>query len=379
MDTKDSRQPISVCFISPKSYPLFNDEVTSVFGGAEVDAYLLSTELAKDGRFAVSVIVADYGQPSEETRDGVRIIKGIDFHKGSFSNARYLWSAMNSSGAKVFFLESASPGVPFANLYCRLKGRKWVYRVASRLESDGTYLKNHKYLGRAFLGSLKNASLIVAQNESDRTSLKALTGINARVIPNGQRMPPLTQKEKNGPILWVGRSDPVKRPDLFLALAKRLGSDSFTMVCQRATGDADYDDLKRAAAAIPNLTFIERVPFKQMDDHFRQARVFVNTSDSEGFPNAFIQACKNSTAILSLRVNPDDFLAKNRCGLSCDGDFELLVSSLRAILADQRYVECGNNGRRYAHEKHDLSRIIEVYRQCFIDIVSGQRREPECP
>jgi glycosyltransferase involved in cell wall biosynthesis len=370
MGTTDSRQPVSVCFISPKSYPLFNDEVTSVFGGAEVDAWLLATELAKDARFAVSAIVANYGQPHEETRDGVRIIKGIDFNKGFLSNSQRLWLAMNSSNAQIFFLESASPGVPFTSLYCRLRGLKWVYRVASRLESDGTYLKNHPILGRLFLRAIRRASHVIAQGESDRENLAALAGIKAEVIPNGQRMPQPTQKEDNGPILWVGRSDPVKRPDLFLALAKRISSESFVMICQRATGDADYDGLKKAASAIPNLVFVERVPFRQMDDHFRRARVFVNTSDSEGFPNAFIQACKNGTAILSLSVNPDEFLTKNHCGLSCGGDFERFVSALKGMLADGAYIGLGGNGRSYARERHDIGRIIEQYKEIFSKAVS---------
>jgi glycosyltransferase involved in cell wall biosynthesis len=363
---------VKVCFVSPKSYPLFNDAIGSIFGGAEVDTYLLATELARDGQFAVSVIVADYGQPSEETRDGVRIIKGVDFHKGHLSNARRLWSAMNSSSAEVFFLESASPGVPFVNLYCRLKGRKLVYRVASRLESDGTYLKKHPILGRLFLSALKHASHVIAQNESDRENLAVLAGIKAEVIPNGQRIPPLVPKQKSGPILWVGRSDPVKRADLFLDLARRLPAESFVMVCQRATGDNRYDELKRAALAIPNLTFIERVPFGQIDTYFQRARLFVNTSDSEGFPNAFIEACKNSTAIVSLNVDPDGFLARHGCGVGCQGDFERFVSSLTEILVGGRYVDLGGRGRRYSEERHDIARVIKRYKEIFSE--SGNTR-----
>ena len=54
---------IKVCFVCPKAYPLFNETVEGVFGGSEVDLYYLGTELAKDGDFDVSFVVADYGQP----------------------------------------------------------------------------------------------------------------------------------------------------------------------------------------------------------------------------------------------------------------------------------------------------------------------------
>jgi glycosyltransferase involved in cell wall biosynthesis len=363
-----------VCFVSPKAYPLFNDTVTSVFGGAEVDAYLLATELAKDDRFTVSTIVAEYGQPTVELREGVKILKGLDFGAGAASNMRRLWSTMTMSGADVFFLESASPGVPMASVYCRLKGKSLVYRMASRLESDGTYVKQHPILGRFFLAAAKRAARVIAQNDSDRMNLIALAGIESEVIPNGQRIGPAVQKDRTGPILWVGRSDPVKRPDLFVELAKRLPDESFTMICQRATGDDRYDVLKSDAAAIPNLTFIERVPFREVDAYFRRARVFVNTSDSEGFPNALIQACKNGTAILSLSVNPDDFLNRNGCGMACGGDFERLISTMKDMLAGEAYIGLGSKGRAYAQERHDIGRVIERYKEIFSDAAVGRAR-----
>ena len=62
---------IRVCFISPKVYPIFNRSMSHVFGGAEVDLYMLSTELAKDDHFSVSVIAGDYGQDDIETIENV--------------------------------------------------------------------------------------------------------------------------------------------------------------------------------------------------------------------------------------------------------------------------------------------------------------------
>ena len=361
---------MSVCFISPKSYPLFNDLVMSVFGGAEVDAYLLATELAKDERFAVSVIVADYGQANREMREGVRIITGIDFRKNMLSNARRLWSAMNASGANLFFLETASVGVPFASLYCRLKGKGWVYRMASSLESDGTYLRRHPIVGRMFIHALRRAGRVIAQNEADRENLLSLAGIESDVIPNGQRIPPAAQKQKRDCILWAGRSEHVKRPDLVLALARRFPDERFVMICQKATGDARYEELKKTAAGIQNLTFVERVAFKDMDERFGEAKVLVNTSDSEGFPNAFIQACKNGTAILSLNANPDDFLHRYGCGICCEGDFERAVDSLRSILEDGSYMRLGANGRKYAEERNNISIITGRYKEIFAAVVA---------
>jgi hypothetical protein len=68
------KRPIKVCFISPYNYPLFNPSINTKFGGFEVQIYNITRELAKSSEFAVSVIVADHGQPEREIREGVEII-----------------------------------------------------------------------------------------------------------------------------------------------------------------------------------------------------------------------------------------------------------------------------------------------------------------
>jgi hypothetical protein len=45
--TTEADQPIRICFIILRAYPIFNPDVKDVIGGAEVDLYLLATELAK--------------------------------------------------------------------------------------------------------------------------------------------------------------------------------------------------------------------------------------------------------------------------------------------------------------------------------------------
>ena len=47
-------------------------DCNGVFGGAEVDLYLLGTELAKDQNFHVTFITADWGQPEEEIREQIK-------------------------------------------------------------------------------------------------------------------------------------------------------------------------------------------------------------------------------------------------------------------------------------------------------------------
>jgi glycosyltransferase involved in cell wall biosynthesis len=360
--------PIRVCFVSPKAYALFNPQCGGTIGGAEVDSYLLATELAKDDAFRVSFIVADYGQPRQEQIEGVTVFKSLRFGRNSLAGAYRLWRAMSAADADIYFLKTASPGVPLAATFCKLHGRILAYRTASARESDGRYRNDHPFLGAVFESSLRRAGAVFTQNTTDRDKLKTRTGIESIFVLNGHRI----DSPDSGPrdsVLWAGRSEDVKKPGLFIDLAARLPAYKFIMICQRATIDVGYEKLKEQAAHLKNIEFIEHVPFDKMAEYFRRAAVLVNTSDSEGFPNAFIQACAAGSAILSLNVNPDGFLEKFNCGLCCRGNFDKMAALLKAMLENKTYIDLGVNGRRYAEANHDIAKIINVYKDVFKNLV----------
>ncbi|MGB2807983.1 MAG: glycosyltransferase family 4 protein [Sedimentisphaerales bacterium] len=366
--TAQAVQPIHICFIMLKAYPLFNQEIESLFGGAEVDFYNLSTELAKDPNYRVSFITADYGQKPIEIREGVTLIKSLDFNKDLAEASIHLWRALRAADAQIYVRELCSAVTTEVALFCRCFRRKFVYRTASAVECDGTYLREHFFRGKGFIWSLRHADAVIAQNETDAKNLSAITGAPVQVIRNAHRLLPLEQQPQDK-ILWVGRSAPVKRPELFLELAKQSPQMQFTMICQRATDDRQYDNFMANAKKISNLKFIQRVPFHKIHEYFQRAKVFVNTSSYEGFPNTFIQACKSATAILSLNVNPDGFIDKHNCGISCNGEWQRLVDSLKVMLQDDRYVQMGKNGKKYVEECHDVTKIIKQYKELFEELV----------
>jgi glycosyltransferase involved in cell wall biosynthesis len=354
--------------VAPKAYPLFNPAVRQVVGGAEVDLYFLATELAKDKDFAVSFLTADYGQQEIETIEDVKIIKTLDFNQSPLAGAVRVWRGLRKADARIYFQEAASWGTFLVALFCKLHKRIFVYRTASEQECDGTYLRQHYFAGRAFRWSLRNAARNIVQNEIDKENIERTMGICAAVIPNAHHLPALREVRKDI-ILWVGRSVQFKRPELFIQLAEAMPNEKFVMICQRATGDEKYRQLLARAGAVKNLQFIEQVPFCEIGGYFQRAKVFVSTSDSEGFPNTFVEACSYAAPILSLKVDPDGFINGYRCGMSCNDDWQRLVDSLKVMLQEQRCLEFGTNARKYVEEHHDLTRIARRYKAIFLQLV----------
>ena len=361
---KNCEQPLNVCFVSLDAYPLFNPSFGGNHGGSEIDAYMTGTKLAKDSRFRVTFITANSCQGSEEIINGIRLIKCDGLNKNMLLAGVSLWQAMKRADCNIYFRKTPTLPTFLAALFCRLKGKLFVYRCASANNCNGEYIRQHWFKGGLFKWSLKQAAVVMVQNRTDVELLKQTTGINSVFIPNGHRLTLLPELPRDG-ILWVGRSTAVKRPDLFIELAKQTPQQRFVMVCEQCSENWHYNRLVEEAQQVSNIEFHKSVPFAKINSFFQCAKIFVNTSDFEGFPNTFIQACAAGVPILSLNTNPDGFLEKYRCGICSKGNWADFIRHATTLLDSKIQSEYGQNGRKYVAENHDIEKIIEQYKKLF--------------
>jgi glycosyltransferase involved in cell wall biosynthesis len=371
--TSATGKPLHICLINLRAYPLFNPEVSATIGGAEVDLYLIATELAKDDSFKVSFVTGDFGQAAQEVIDNVTVIKSIDVQGSFFLGARKLWHALHEADADIYFDECAGLRTWLDAAFCRRRHRPYIFRSAATEECDGTYMRKNPFRGRAFLCGVRSAAQVITQNHSDREKLLKTAGIESVVIRNSAHLPQ-RHGEARRTVLWVGRSATVKGPARFVQLAREMPSMHFTMICQPAVDDPLFATLSSAAAAIPNLTFVPGVSFKEIDRHFQSAIVLVNTSDSEGFPNVFVQAAKCGTPMLSLNVNPDDFLTRHKCGMCAGGDWQKFKEMLTRLVEPSMNRLYGDNAYKYARQNHDITTIIEAYKEIFRRVANSWTR-----
>jgi glycosyltransferase involved in cell wall biosynthesis len=334
-----------------------------------VDFFMIATELAKDSRFRVSIVTGDFGQPRIETFGNITLYKAAGPQSNLLAGAFALWKAMRLADADIYFRQGAAVTTDLVALFCRLNRKSFFLRTATDYECNGEYIKKFPLRGRTYLWSLQQAKQVFVQRAADVSQMFNTAGVTAVVVPNGHRITDL-QALKRDSILWVGRTDTLKQPAPFIQLAKEVPSEQFVMICQKAKGDRNYDELVAAASAVGNLKFIEYVPFHEIDRYFQRAKVFVNTSRAEGFPSTFIQAGKSAAPILSLKVNPDGFLNKFNCGLCADNDWNKFVESLKFMLCKDKYIELGKNARKYVEDNHDIAKIIGTYKKYFIDVLS---------
>jgi len=157
----------------------------------------------------------------------------------------------------------------------------------------------------------------------------------------------------------------VKRPSLILEAVQQLPMYSFLMIVT-PEHHADFERLAQAAQAFPNLTLLSRVPFAEVEKYFAQAKLFVNTSSFEGFPNTFLQAGKYGVPIVSLKVDPNGIISRHGSGLLCYNDPAALVTSIQRMMTEpDLYQGASENILNYLRQYHDKDKIIPQYESVF--------------
>ncbi|RMD57757.1 glycosyltransferase [Candidatus Woesearchaeota archaeon] len=344
-----------ITFVSLKAYPLFNPKCNETFGGSEVQVSNYAKELSK--KHKVSIIVADFGQKSVEKHGGITIVKSYSLKKTPLNYLKaplVLEKAIKRTKPEIIICRAKGPEVGLCAAYARIKKIPLIYMIAHDGDARGDFFKG--ILGKLFKYGIKNADHIIAQNNYQyKTYIKRFKKNNISLLDASYPLTPPPKRKENY-ALWVGRSDHWKRPDLLIKLAKALPEHKFVMIMPKSD-EKIWTRERRKALSTQNIKFIEKVPFAKIQKYFNKARVLVSTSESEGYPNVFVQACIAGTPIVSLKANPNNALEK--IGFFCKGEFKTLVKKTRLLLEDdKRWREKSRKAREHAEKKHDIKKNI---------------------
>ena len=371
--------PVRMCFISPLGYGLYDQASRYPFGGAEVQFYLLSRELAQDPAYEVSVLTTVSDAPGTERHDRLTLIKRTAGHRlssepvagwfqaparwaGYAAAFKEMYGLLASIDADLYLHAGAGVEVGAYALICRLLRRRFVYVVVSSADLDEPYGKIEGPLKRLYPLGLRLADAIVCQTEEHQAALKARYGRTSLLVRTGHdismRVPDASATGGRTGIVWVGRGHPLKQPGMFLDLAERLSKERFVMVVmQDPLHPGVMQQVRARAAGLRNLTLHEDVPWSDVGRFFEDAKLLVNTSTYEGFPNTFVHAALQAAPILSWKVDPDGVLARHGIGVCAGESFERLVAQAGQLCDEEpRRAEMGRRARDYAREYHDLRR-----------------------
>jgi hypothetical protein len=351
------------CFLSSYAHLALDPSADRVSGGAELQVALLARELVRRGHEVV-IIGGDCGQRDGLVFEGVRTRNGGRFQTGG------LLDTLRAVPRVVSLLRDERPDFVLILgwttwLYLlhrvRVPGSRLVFICGLDTEVNGEFRRENPLRGAFFEAGVRGADRRFAMSDYQGAQF-ARQGLSCGlyrnlILPRRSERP----TEKAIDLLWVARCQPIKQPHLFLDLVTRMPAAKCRMICPREDV-ALWETVAARAKGLANLEFIERVPYHEIQAHYDAARIFVNTSSFEGWPNSFIQAGLGAAALLSLAVNPDDLFERFSPGRFADGDFEALVKGATELLGSPEALRDAQAGcARFVAELHDNARNVDLF------------------
>ena len=355
---------MKILFLSSYAHLVLERSATRVSGGAELQVALLARELAGRGIEAV-ILGGETGQRDGAVIDEVRIRSGGKFHSGNAGEmlgaVPRVFSVIREERPDWVFLLGWTAWMAAVVAMRGVLGYRAGFICGLDSELTGDFRRENPVRGGLFEWGVARCDLRFAMTERQR-ELFAQRGWSCAMSRNlilPRSFPNAGVKEVD--FLWVSRCQPVKRPHVFLDLVEALPEFSFEMVCPREDVGL-WESVAARAAKLTNLQFIEKVPYHEIQGRYDAARVFVNTSEWEGWPNSFIQAGLGGTALLSLDVNPDGIFERFGLGRFAGWDFEKLKSEARGMMGDAVGLARMQEGcARFVAEMHDNAKETEAF------------------
>lgn len=334
------RKQLKICFVSQNIYPLLNKVGNTDFiGGAELQQAFIGRELAKRGH-RICYITLNHGQGDIEEIESFKVIstfkpnEGLPILRFFYPRLYKIWRALCKSDADIYYVRCAGFILAPVVFYAHLNNKKVVYCGAYDTDFEpGEIALPYKRDKLMYFWGLKRCDAIIVQNKVQQKTLQKYFNLQGQIVHNG-----FSKVKKASPankhILWVATILPRKNPNLFINLAKRFPKEKFVMVGGNFYRDQSFkQEIIKLAERVPNLEFKGYLPFEEVAQEFMRARLFVNTSYYEGFPNTFLQAWSNGIPVISF-TDPDSLIKANQLGWVVE-DLDRMAQKVKDFLENK--------------------------------------------
>ena len=345
-----------ICIVGLDSYGMLSGEDNPKYIGGEAIQHVLLARAWRDLGHDVSIIVHDEGQGARREIDGITAIAAHS-RQGGLRGLRFfhpratrLLSALIAADADIYYQSPAGAYTGITAWFCRATGRRFIFRVASDSDCEKEHGRIQFWRDRKLYNyGLRRADMVAAQTQFQAQMLRENHGIES-VTLNMMVEPPRNgmQREKDIDVLWVSNLRALKRPELALELARQLPDVKFSLAGgPMPGGDTYFEDVCAAAARLPNVTMHGAVRYADSGLLFDRARIFLNTSSIEGFPNTFLQAWIRGVPVVSF-FDPDSLVQRLQLGHIANSVDEMR-EAIRSLLEDDSERQLtGRRAREFA-------------------------------
>jgi len=256
-------------------------------------------------------------------------------------------------------------------LFARLHGAKVIFRIASNSDCDPASLLIRYWRDkRLYRYGLRRANLVLAQTPEQQQALLKNFRRDSRVVASltdtDGRRPGFAERDIS--VLWVGNIRALKRPALLLEAARKLPQLKFHIIGGPMPGSETlYETVRAEALQLPNVSFHGPVPYHEVGEFYERARVFVGTSEIEGFPNTYLQAWARGTPVVAF-LDPEQLIARNGMGRAVTTISEL-CEGIVTLSGDSRAWEAASQrSREYMDNRFNVTRMTAPYAEALSEL-----------
>ena len=297
------------------------------------------------------------------------------YNRYNYSDALKIYRLTKKESPDIIYKRGLNYITAIGVYYAKKHNKKTIIHIASENDLTKFKLKLNRHSINEFIDkkiniyTLKNANKIICQ--ADYQSKILIKNYNIKcnlILPNFHPFPK-KNINKNMPIkiLWVANMKRLKQPQIFINLAKKFENYKnikFIMI-GRPANNKWQKSLENSINNLPNLEYKGELPIEEVNKTLAQSHIFINTSLYEGFPNTFIQAMMRKVPIVSLHVDPDNVLTKNKIGF-CSKSFSQLVTDINKLINNPALIEkMGIEAQHFSYKNYsikNINKLLELFR-----------------
>ncbi|MCX6639761.1 MAG: glycosyltransferase family 4 protein [bacterium] len=347
-------------------------------GGAERQVQLLARALQEHGWETYYICQRPIEKPRREIIGNMEVV-ALPPRKRRLAWLNYsaLRRAMISCEAQIFYQRVRHPYTGLGTRIAHQLGKPFIFAAASIADvtrrqdlrsahSAGTPIDKLLHPVNRYLEDwgMLHADHLILQTEDQLRLLKENYQRSGTVIPNHivVKNDPLPASSTQKTVVWVSNIKPFKRPELFITLVRHCSDLEVDFVMIGSCPQADVlEMINTAQRTLPRFRYLGARSPEETEDVISRASLLVNTSEFEGFPNAFQQAWAHGVPTLSLGVDPDGVIKLRGMGAAVNTITDL-ENELRKLVTDEpERQRIGKRAIEYARQAYDLKILLPRY------------------
>jgi len=364
----------------PRILFIIQHHFSRLTGGTEMQVWMLACELARRG-WDVHYASEMNRVPEPPVLDGVTL-HGLPENPSYWrGNRRPLRDLMHALAPHVIYTRMFTPYLGYmvmdappgaftvwsaASAY---DVRAWPYLSWGLATNPGfVFLRRapvHLFWNFLARRGRKHVQLALAQHRDQQRALARL-GVRAEILRNSHAPVPeneVQSHEGKPVVLWADSVKLIKRPELFIELARRCRDLPAEFLMIGRVLDENYQPQVEAAVRdLPNFRYGGFVPLSEVEQVFGRAHLHVKTSlPLEGFPNTFIQAWLHGVPVAALQNDPEGLLNEHKLGVFAASLDELEQAVRDLIHHPEKRREIGARARAFALREFDLQHNVDTF------------------